>query len=226
MWSASRLGGDHRRAPAVSGDARRLLCDAQIIPAVLSGRSEVLDVGRSSRTSRPRSGGHHPSRPRMCVARAATGRRPGATGTTWKWWQRDLGDTSYDNWRAALRLSPHRNSSGQMENPIRSRRNTRTRATTMARLETITAPQHHAPHQSDQADVRCATKVRLRRQPPSAKVWATDFSADSHTRCHWCSATTSATRRRCGKACRLLSTATGASSPPTGTVRSKRHRTK
>src|SRR3954451_10613652 len=33
-----------------AGDARRLLCDARIIPAVLTGRSEVLDMGRASRT--------------------------------------------------------------------------------------------------------------------------------------------------------------------------------
>ena len=34
-----------------AAQARRLLCDAQIVPAVLGGASEVLDVGRSMRTA-------------------------------------------------------------------------------------------------------------------------------------------------------------------------------
>ena len=36
-----------------AGEVRRLGCTAQIIPAVLGGRSEVLDLGRSSRLFRP-----------------------------------------------------------------------------------------------------------------------------------------------------------------------------
>ncbi|WP_158600535.1 HNH endonuclease signature motif containing protein [Tessaracoccus antarcticus] len=35
--------------PISAGEARRLCCDAQVIPAVLGGPSEVLDVGRSHR---------------------------------------------------------------------------------------------------------------------------------------------------------------------------------
>jgi hypothetical protein len=36
--------------PVSAGTARRLACDAGIIPAVLGGRSEVLDLGRSTPT--------------------------------------------------------------------------------------------------------------------------------------------------------------------------------
>ena len=80
-----------------AGDARRLLCDAQIIPAVLNGRSEVLDVGRSART--------FPT----AVRRAITLRDKGCAWPgcdrppSWcdahhvDWWQRDLGTTSYRN---------------------------------------------------------------------------------------------------------------------------------
>ncbi|WP_111767595.1 HNH endonuclease signature motif containing protein [Nakamurella deserti] len=77
--------------------ARRLLCDATVIPAVLGGDGEVLDIGRSARTF-PRA-----------VRRAITLRdggcafpgcdRPPAFTDVHhiRWWVRDLGDTSYRN---------------------------------------------------------------------------------------------------------------------------------
>ncbi len=45
-----------------AGEARRLACTAQIIPAVLDGKSEVLDLGRSSTAvqTRPAQGDDHP----------------------------------------------------------------------------------------------------------------------------------------------------------------------
>ncbi|MCW4352146.1 HNH endonuclease [Hoyosella sp. YIM 151337] len=40
-------------SPIPAGLARRLACDAKIIPAVLGARSEILDLGRAERTSPP-----------------------------------------------------------------------------------------------------------------------------------------------------------------------------
>ena len=37
------------RSPVSAAEARRLACDADVLPSVLSGRSQVLDVGRSRR---------------------------------------------------------------------------------------------------------------------------------------------------------------------------------
>jgi hypothetical protein len=39
--------------PISAGEARRIACDAQIIPAVLGSASDVLDVGRTSRLFTP-----------------------------------------------------------------------------------------------------------------------------------------------------------------------------
>lgn len=45
------LAASRRRVPA--GVLRRLMCDADLLPAVLGGRSEVLDVGRTRRLVTP-----------------------------------------------------------------------------------------------------------------------------------------------------------------------------
>ncbi len=47
---AAALGAEDRLSP---GEVRRLACTANIIPVVLSGRSEVLDLGRSARLFSP-----------------------------------------------------------------------------------------------------------------------------------------------------------------------------
>jgi hypothetical protein len=62
------------------GAARRLLCDAEIIPAVLGSQSEVLDLGRSARLF------------------PGCDRKPGwCDAHHVRWWDRDLGRTSYNN---------------------------------------------------------------------------------------------------------------------------------
>ncbi len=88
------LDDGHRLSPA---DTRRLLCDAGVIPAVLGGAGEVLDLGRSSRTFS------------TAIRRAITIRDRGCSfpgcsrPPNWcdahhvKWWARDLGETSYQN---------------------------------------------------------------------------------------------------------------------------------
>ncbi len=47
---AGLIGADQ---PVSAGDLRRLCCDAELIPAVLGGASEVLDIGRAHRLVTP-----------------------------------------------------------------------------------------------------------------------------------------------------------------------------
>jgi len=55
-----------------AGEVRRLACTAQIIPAVLGGKSEVLDLGRSSRLFRPAQRKAMVIRDRECRAEGCT----------------------------------------------------------------------------------------------------------------------------------------------------------
>jgi hypothetical protein len=55
-----------------AGEARRLACTASIIPAVLGGRSEVLDLGRSSRLFKPAQRKAMILRDRECRAQGCT----------------------------------------------------------------------------------------------------------------------------------------------------------
>jgi hypothetical protein len=50
LGTAGLLGTDEK---ITAGDARRLACNAQILPAVLGGKSEILDFGRSRRLFSP-----------------------------------------------------------------------------------------------------------------------------------------------------------------------------
>ena len=76
---------------------RRLLCDCEVLPAVLSSQGEALGVGRSSRTA---------TRPQRRALRAMyrTCAHPDCTvgfGACRihhiRWWWRDLGRTDLDN---------------------------------------------------------------------------------------------------------------------------------
>jgi hypothetical protein len=55
-----------------AGEVRRLACTASIIPAVLGGKSEVLDLGRSSRLFRPAQRKAMILRDRECRAEGCT----------------------------------------------------------------------------------------------------------------------------------------------------------
>ena len=55
-----------------AGEVRRLACTANIIPAVLGGRSEVLDLGRTSRLFRPAQRKAMIIRDRECRAEGCT----------------------------------------------------------------------------------------------------------------------------------------------------------
>ena len=78
------------------GTLRRLACDAEILPAVLNGHSEVLDVGRTRRLVTPAQWTALVVRDRHCTFPACT--RPPVMChahhlTHWA----DGGDTSLDN---------------------------------------------------------------------------------------------------------------------------------
>ena len=55
-----------------AGEVRRLACTAQIIPAVLGGKSEILDLGRSSRLFKPAQRKAMIIRDRECRAEGCT----------------------------------------------------------------------------------------------------------------------------------------------------------
>ncbi len=55
-----------------AGEVRRLACTANIIPAVLGGKSEVLDLGRSSRLFKPAQRKAMIIRDRECRAEGCT----------------------------------------------------------------------------------------------------------------------------------------------------------
>ena len=76
--------------------ARRLLCDAQVVPAVLGGASEVLDVGRTMRTASVAIRRALALRDRGC-AWPGCDRPPGwCDAHHVDWWERDFGSTSAD----------------------------------------------------------------------------------------------------------------------------------
>ncbi len=88
------LDDGHRLSPA---DTRRLLCDAGVIPAVLGGAGEVLDLGRSSRTFGTAIRRAITVRDRGCSFPGCTRPPNWCDAHHLKWWARDLGETSYQN---------------------------------------------------------------------------------------------------------------------------------
>ena len=92
IGTATLAGGDILSASA----ARRMLCDAQIVPAVLGGASEVLDVGRSMRTASTAIRRALALRDKGC-AWPGCDRPPGwCDAHHIDWWERDLGTTNAD----------------------------------------------------------------------------------------------------------------------------------
>ena len=83
--------------PLSAAQARRLLCDSQIVPAVLGGASEMLDVGRSMRTASVAIRRALALRDRGC-GWPGCDRPPGwCDAHHVNWWERDLGPTSAAN---------------------------------------------------------------------------------------------------------------------------------
>ena len=68
--------------PISAGEARRLACTANILPAVLGGTSEILDLGRARRLFSPAQRKAMAIRDAPAAPRAATSPPPGAKPTT------------------------------------------------------------------------------------------------------------------------------------------------
>ena len=77
--------------------ARRLLCDAQVIPAVLGINGEVLDVGRNSRTFPQAVRRAIAARDRGCVWDGCDRPPDWCDAHHVKFWTRHFGSTSYPN---------------------------------------------------------------------------------------------------------------------------------
>ena len=88
------LGSGQTLTPST---VRRLLCDAKIIPAVLGGNGEVLDLGRSARTFNRATRRAITLRDKGCAFPGCD--RPPSLCECHHvlWWDRDLGPTSYAN---------------------------------------------------------------------------------------------------------------------------------
>ncbi len=89
-----------------AGEVRRLACTAKIIPAVLGGKSEVLDLGRSSRLFKPAQRKAMIIRDRECRAEGCT--IPAAWCEAHHWgrpWAKG-GRTDLEGRRTALHLAP------------------------------------------------------------------------------------------------------------------------
>ena len=83
--------------PLSPAATRELLCDAKVIPAVLGGAGEVLDLGRSARTFNRATRRAITLRDQGC-AWPGCDRPPAWTQCHHvAWWVRDFGDTSYHN---------------------------------------------------------------------------------------------------------------------------------
>ena len=78
----AQIAGATVREPLSAGAARRIACDAGLIPAVLGGPSEVLDWGRARRTATRRSAAPWPCATGAAPSPAVTGPRTGARPTT------------------------------------------------------------------------------------------------------------------------------------------------
>ena len=90
---AATIDGLHQAVPA--GTIRRLAADAQVIPCVLGGDSEVLDWGRAKRLFTPAQKLALADRDGGCVS---CGAPPSwCHGHHLAWWDRDTGRTDLDN---------------------------------------------------------------------------------------------------------------------------------
>ena len=77
--------------------ARRFLCDAKIVPAILGSNSEVLDIGRKSRTFPAGIRRAIAARDRGCIWPGCDRPPNWCDAHHVKFWMRDFGSTSYQN---------------------------------------------------------------------------------------------------------------------------------
>jgi ferredoxin len=86
------LNGEH---PLTGEQARRIACDANLLPAVLGGPSETLDLGRAFRTASPAQRRMLNLRDKGCVKCGRPAKWCEAHHI--KFWERDNGRTDIDN---------------------------------------------------------------------------------------------------------------------------------
>lgn len=84
-------------SPIPIGTMRRICCDAEIIPAVLGGESEVLDQGRSRRTATRSQRRALRAMHRGCAHPDCTVGFDACRIHHIRWWWRDTGPTDIDN---------------------------------------------------------------------------------------------------------------------------------
>ncbi len=77
--------------------ARKYLCDAKVIPMILGSKSEVLDVGRASRTFPAHIRRAIVARDKGCIWPGCDRPPDWCDGHHIDFWDRDLGPTSYEN---------------------------------------------------------------------------------------------------------------------------------
>ncbi|WP_345764180.1 DUF222 domain-containing protein [Diaminobutyricibacter sp. McL0608] len=88
---------DETLTPVSAGTARRLAADAQLIPMVLGGNSEVLDLGRSKRLFTPAQKLALAERDDGCAWTGCPHPPSYAQAHHIRWWDRDTGPTDLDN---------------------------------------------------------------------------------------------------------------------------------
>jgi hypothetical protein len=72
LGAASMHGSSEGELRISAGEARRLACNAMIIPAVLGGQSEILDLGRARRLFTPAQRKAMAARDKVCCAEGCT----------------------------------------------------------------------------------------------------------------------------------------------------------
>jgi len=97
--------GTDTGTPLTVAKLRLLACDAEIIPAILGGRGEVLDIGRAARTFPPKIRRAIALRDKGCVWDGCDRPPSWCHAHHITWWEKDLGDTNFSN--GALLCSYH-----------------------------------------------------------------------------------------------------------------------
>ncbi|WP_345761627.1 DUF222 domain-containing protein [Diaminobutyricibacter sp. McL0608] len=88
---------DEVPTPVSAGTARRLAADANVIPMVLGGNSEVLDLGRKQRLFSPAQKHALAERDDGCAWTGCPHPPSYAQAHHIRWWDRDTGPTDLDN---------------------------------------------------------------------------------------------------------------------------------
>ncbi|WP_345763880.1 DUF222 domain-containing protein [Diaminobutyricibacter sp. McL0608] len=88
---------DETPTPVSAGTARRLAADANVIPMVLGGNSEVLDLGRKQRLFSPAQKHALAERDDGCAWTGCPHPPSYAQAHHIRWWDRDTGPTDLDN---------------------------------------------------------------------------------------------------------------------------------